>query len=228
MARTRSDTAHRKVLEAAMELVAEHGIDGTSMDAVAGRSGVSKATIYKHWKDKDALLLEMLAMLNGLKDRPAFNTGNVRADMVAVLAYRAEENKEMREQIMPHLVAYSARNVEFGQMWRNMIMEPPRRELRRLLRAGIKNRELTFRLDEDVSLALLLGPMMYWFIFLRRTSEAPKDLATSVVAAFWRAYGLPGSAIVTPTASVSNLYDPKPTSGTSAVHARRPPSGVKA
>ena len=134
------------------------------------------------------MLLEMLAVLNGLKDRPPFDSGNVRADMVAVLAYRPPENLEMRERIMPHLVAYSARNVEFGQMWRNMIMEPPRQELRRLLRAGIAKRELHSKLNEDVSLALLLGPMMYWFLFLRRTREAPKNLAVAVVAAFWKAH----------------------------------------
>jgi AcrR family transcriptional regulator len=189
MARTRSATAHRKVLDAALELVAETGIEGASMDAIAGRSGVSKATIYKHWKDKDALLLEMLEVLNGLKDRPSFDSGNVRADLVAVLAYRPAGNTEMRERILPHLVAYSANNVNFGAMWRNKVMEPPRRELRHLLREGIGKGELAASLDEDVSLALLLGPMMYWYLFLRRTSEAPKDLAQAVVDAFWRAYG---------------------------------------
>ena len=189
MARTPSATAHRKVLDAALELVAESGIEGASMDAIAGRSGVSKATIYKHWKDKDALLLEMLELANGLKDRPPFDSGNVRADMVAVLAYRPAENTEMRERILPHLVAYSANNVNFGNMWRNKVMEPPRRELRHLLRQGIGKGELTASLDEDVSLALLLGPMMYWYLFLRRTSEAPKDLARAVVDSFWRAYG---------------------------------------
>ena len=51
--------AHRKVIDAALELVADRGVDGASMDAIAARSGVSKATIYKHWEDKDALLLEM-------------------------------------------------------------------------------------------------------------------------------------------------------------------------
>jgi len=190
MARTRSDSAHRKVLEAVLELVAEYGIEGTSMDAVAGRSGVSKATIYKHWADKDALLLEMLAVMNGLTDRPPFDSGNVRSDMEDVLSYRPPENSEMRERIMPHFVAYSARNVNFGLTWRSTIMEPPRKELRRLLRAGIAKGELTSTLDEDVTLALLLGPMMYWYIFLRRTDDAPKDLARAVVDSFWRAYGL--------------------------------------
>jgi AcrR family transcriptional regulator len=210
MSRTRSDSAHRKVLEAAMELVGEHGIEGTSMDAVAGRSGVSKATIYKHWKDKDTLLLEMMAELNGLQVRPTFDSGNVRADLVDVLAYRPPENTERRERIMPHLIAYSARNVEFGQMWRNMVMEPPRRELRRLLQAGVAKSELIATLDEDLSLALLLGPMMYWFIFLRRTTEPPRDLAASVVAAFWKAHGLnrdrrPGPALSKPKPKAAGL-----------------------
>ena len=50
MARTRSASAHRKVLDAALALFAERGIEGASMDAVAEHSGVSKATIYKNSK----------------------------------------------------------------------------------------------------------------------------------------------------------------------------------
>jgi AcrR family transcriptional regulator len=190
MARTQSAIAHKKVLDAALELVGERGIEATSMDAIAARSGVSKATIYKHWKDKEALLLEMLAVLNGLNDRPPFNSGNVRNDMIAVLGYRPPGNHEMRERIMPHLIAYSASNRNFGLPWRNMIMEPPRRELRQLLRAGIANGELHPDIDEDLSLALLLGPLMYWHIFLRCSNDTPGDLPRGVVDAFWRAYGV--------------------------------------
>ena len=86
MPRTRSASAHRKVLRAALQLVAECGVESTSMDAIAGKSGVSKATIYKHWADKDALLLEMMAEVNGLHTRPVFDSGNTRADMIAVLS----------------------------------------------------------------------------------------------------------------------------------------------
>ena len=58
MARTPSKQAHNKVLEASLELFAEQGIDATSMDAISEASGVSKATIYKHWKDKGDLALK--------------------------------------------------------------------------------------------------------------------------------------------------------------------------
>jgi hypothetical protein len=136
------------------------------------------------------LLLEMLAEVNGLQKRPVFDTGDTRTDMVAVLSYKPSENANMRERIMPHLVAYSASHLDFGAAWRNMVMEPPRRELRHLMKLGIEKGELSPDLDFDLSLALLLGPMMYWFIFLKRASGDPKGLAEGVIDAFWRAFGL--------------------------------------
>src|SRR5215813_12852181 len=125
MARTRSASAHRKFLDAALELIAERGVDATSMDAIARRSGVSKATIYKHWADKDALMLEMLAFAHGLQNRPSFDSGDIRADMIAVLSYHPKDYSDVRERLMPHFMAYSATNPKFGMAWRAMVMEPP-------------------------------------------------------------------------------------------------------
>ena len=190
MARTQSASAHRKVLDAALELIAERGVNATSMDAIARKSGVSKATIYKHWADKDALLLDVMADLHELRKRPIFNSGNTRADLIGVLSYRPREKADIRARIMPHLVAYSASNASFGLAWRDMVMEPPRRELKRLLKRGIEKSELAPNLDVDLSLALLLGPIIYWHVFLRRTSDDRKGLAAGVVEAFWRAFGL--------------------------------------
>ncbi len=190
MARTRSASAHEKVIWAAAELFAERGVDGASMDAIAEESTVSKATIYKHWPDKNALLLEVLEQVNGLKARPAFDSGNIRVDITDVLAYRPTEHAELRARIMPHLMAFSAKNPDLGDLWRKRVMDPPRRELTRLLKAAIKAGQLQ-EIDVEGSLALLIGPMMYWFLFLRRSSENPRPLAESVVDTFWRAYALP-------------------------------------
>jgi AcrR family transcriptional regulator len=190
MPRTRSALAHQKVLDATLELVAESGVEGASMDAIAGRSGVSKATIYKHWPDKEALLLEAMAELHGLHARPKFDSGDIRADMVAVLAYQPSENAERRKEIAPHFMAYSARNDSFGAAWRDMVMEPPRRELKHLMTLGIKKKELTENLNLDLSLALLLGPILYWYVFLKRATHEPRELAEGVVNAFWKAFSI--------------------------------------
>jgi len=187
MARTPSASAHEKVIRAATALFAERGIEGASMDAIAEASTVSKATIYKHWSDKDALFLEVLEQINGLKARPTFDSGDIRADITAVLAYRPSEDADLRARIMPQFMAYSAKHVEFGELWRKRVMEPPRRELTRLLKAAIKTEQLQ-SMDLEFALAQLIGPILYWYIFLRRTQENPRLLAESVVDSFWRAF----------------------------------------
>jgi AcrR family transcriptional regulator len=192
VARTPSAAAHQKVLQAALELIAEHGIEGTSMDAVARESGVSKATIYKHWADKEALVLEMLAVANHLHERPEFNTGDTRGDLVDMLSYRPPDNAVVRERLLPHIVAYSARNQEFGQTWRRMVLDPAGRDMRRLIQQGIRKRELKADLDIELAIGLLFGPMLYWHIFNkdRTPQEDLRPRAEGVVDAFWKAFAV--------------------------------------
>ena len=77
-------------MDAAVQLFSERGIDSTSMDAIAEASGVSKATIYKHWQDKDALCMEVMGYLHGLDEEPpVFDSGDLRADLIALLAVSA-------------------------------------------------------------------------------------------------------------------------------------------
>jgi AcrR family transcriptional regulator len=189
MARQRSSRAHEQVIDAAIQLFAERGIDRTSMDAIAETSGVSKATIYKHWADKEALLLEVMIRISGLKERPRFNSGNPRNDLIAVLSYRPPEGRDERGQrIMPHLIAYSAHNQQFGKTWRETVMEPPRREIKQILKRAKENGDLAPDLDIDLGPALLLGPMLYNKIFGSADCRDNKKLARRVVESFWRSF----------------------------------------
>src|SRR5262245_18253582 len=103
MARPLSARAHEQVLDVALRLFAERGIDATSMDAIAEASGVSKATIYNHWQDKDALCLEVMARLHGADEEPpAFASDDIRSGIAAVLGRRpSEQRSEMQTRIMP-------------------------------------------------------------------------------------------------------------------------------
>src|SRR6185312_1808105 len=107
MARTPSQQAHASVLAAALELFGERGIDAASMDAIAEKSGVSKATIYKHWQDKDALALEALSLMFGLdEEAPKFDSGDLRQDLVDALTYQpAPERQEKKDRMMPYVMA---------------------------------------------------------------------------------------------------------------------------
>jgi AcrR family transcriptional regulator len=195
MSRPRSLRAHNRVLEATLKLFAERGIDRTSMDAVAEASGVSKATIYKHWPRKDALALEVLARLHGLDDQPpAPDSDDLRADLVAALSLRQGKRRwMMHDRMLPHFMAYAARNPAFGQAWRARVMEPPRRRLAQLLQRGIAKGQLPADLDLDLAVALMIGPMMYSHVLKTMKRKVPGDMPQCVVEAFWKAHAVRGA-----------------------------------
>ena len=188
MARGLSQHAHEKVLEAAAELFAEAGIDATSVDAIASASRVSKATIYKHWVDKEALCLEVLVHVHRLDEGPPdVDSGDLKADIVAFLAYEPPARKaEIQKRLMPHLIAYAARNEDFGRAWRVRVMERSRNGIRRLLRRGVERGTFPAVLDEDLGVALLLGPMMFRHIFGGQLDK--QWLARGAVEAYWKAH----------------------------------------
>ncbi len=198
MARTKSVKRHEDVLEAALALFVDRGIDATSMDAIAEASGVSKATIYKHWADKDALALEALSRVFGLDTpAPTFDSGDLQDDFVDALVYQpANVRPDLKARIMPHVMAYAARHREFGTQWRSQMIERPRARLTALLQRGLAQGVFVRGLDVESSLALLVGPMMYWQIFINQKNGGaiPRSLAEHVVQAFWKAHRLATSA----------------------------------
>ena len=189
MPRVRSAHAHEQVLSAAQELFSERGIDGASMDAIAETSGVSKATIYKHWPDKDALCLEVLYRLKN--QIPIFETDDLRADLTALLNYEVKEQKSAAHaRLMQHLHAYAAKNHAFAMALRARIMEPPVNRITELLKRGLHEGSLRSDLEISVGIALLLGPMMYRYVTSVTGKPIPQNLAEQVADAFWRAYGV--------------------------------------
>ncbi len=191
MSRGLSARAHSKVLESATQLFAGRGIDATSVDAIAAASGVSKATIYKHWADKDALCLEVMQYVHELDDGPPeVDSGDLRADLVAFLKYEPSRKKAaIIKKLTPHLIAYSARNEEFGRAWKTRVMERARTCLKMLLRRGATRGVFPAVLDEDLGVALLLGPMLYRHIF---GSAVSLDwLVEGTVDSFWKAHARP-------------------------------------
>lgn len=191
MVRPRSPEAHEKVVKAALALFGERGIDATSMDAIARASGASKATIYKHWADKEALLMEVMLQVHGLGAEPEnVDTGDLERDLAMVLSRKPPGKfEEARTRIMPALIAYSAAHREFAKAWRHRVMEPPRQSVMRILRRGIERGLLKPDLDLELAMALLLGPVLYEKIFegrLRRRDA--KDIGPETAEAFFRAF----------------------------------------
>ena len=160
------------------------------MDAIAQHSGVSKATIYNHWPDKEALLMEVMIMTHGLdRQRDDIDSGDLQKDLTAVLTSRLPDQFEAaRTRLTPSLIAYSAVHPEFGKAWRRRVTEPPRECIKKILRRGIRQSLLPRNLDLDASVALLLGPLLYEHIFNKESQVKPLNIGPKAAAAFCRAF----------------------------------------
>ncbi|HEU4429507.1 MAG TPA: helix-turn-helix domain-containing protein, partial [Myxococcota bacterium] len=80
--RPRSGEAHRAILDATLELLQEVGFSALTMEGVASRAGVGKATIYRRWTSKLPLVVEAFGQLPAFED---VDTGTLAGDLKAML-----------------------------------------------------------------------------------------------------------------------------------------------
>ncbi|MEU7591308.1 TetR/AcrR family transcriptional regulator [Micromonospora sp. NPDC049230] len=156
--RPRSLRADEAIVEAALDLLAEGStIEALSIEAIAARAGVGKATIYRRWAGKDALLLDALRRLKGIMAQPAGHS--VRDDLVLLVGAIGKNIDPRAAKIMPCLVPAVNRSPDQYQLYQNIIA--PRRQLMRdVLRRGIDEGLLRPDIDLEVTMALLTGPML--------------------------------------------------------------------
>ncbi|MFY1683925.1 TetR/AcrR family transcriptional regulator [Micromonospora sp.] len=156
--RPRSIRADEAIIEATLDLLAEGStIETLSIEAIATRAGVGKATIYRRWPGKDALLLDALRRLKGVVAQPAGHS--VRDDLVLLVGAVGHNIDPRAERIMPCLVPEVNRSPDHFQLYQNII-EPRRKIMREVLRRGVAAGELRADLDIEVAMALLTGPML--------------------------------------------------------------------
>ncbi|MER6594388.1 TetR/AcrR family transcriptional regulator [Micromonospora purpureochromogenes] len=156
--RPRSVRADEAIIEATLDLLAEGStIEALSIEAIASRAGVGKATIYRRWPGKDALLLDALRRLKGILPQPAGHS--VRDDLVLIVGAVGHNIDPRAAKIMPCLVPEVNRSPDHFQLYQNII-EPRRQLMREVLRRGIRAGELRADLDVEVTMALLTGPML--------------------------------------------------------------------
>ncbi|MEV0810014.1 TetR/AcrR family transcriptional regulator [Micromonospora sp. NPDC050200] len=156
--RPRSIRADEAIIEATLDLLAEGStVEALSIEAIATRAGVGKATIYRRWPGKDALLLDALRRLKGILPQPAGHS--VRDDLVLLVGAVGQHIDPRAAKIMPCLVPEVNRRPDHFQLYQNII-EPRRQLMREVLRRGIRTGELRADLDVEVTMALLTGPIL--------------------------------------------------------------------
>jgi len=155
--RPRSEEADRAILAAATELLAEGGLAGMSMEEVAARAGVSKATIYRRWPSRGALALDAF-LAEFTQQQPLPDTGTFRGDLLAALrGWIRSVTRTPAGRMLAGLVAEVQRDPALAAAWREHVFEPLRAQNTILVRRAIDRGEISPDADPDVILDMMFG-----------------------------------------------------------------------
>ena len=157
--RPRSAQAHEAILAAALELALEGGLAGMTMEKVAARAGAGKATIYRRWDTKQALMADALRSIAA--DIQAPDTGSLRGDFLGLAAQAMGANAPGALRLMPRLMSEAAEDPELFAACRAVLVDPRRAQLREVLRRGVERGELRADLDLELAIDGLIGPIIY-------------------------------------------------------------------
>jgi AcrR family transcriptional regulator len=155
--RPRSERSHRAILEAANEILEERGFEDLTMDEVAQRGGVSKATIYRWWPTKGMLVFEAFTT-NFLGSQPTPDTGSLRGDLLAALRNWIRTVKgTVTGRTLAGLIAEVQRDPELAEIWRERFVTRVRAQHRVMVDRASERGEISASVDPDVILDLLFG-----------------------------------------------------------------------
>ena len=160
--RPRSEKAHKAILDAAAELLLARGLSAVSMDAVAERAGVSKATIYRWWPTKETLALDALYTEWATVGPSPRDTGSLRGDLLALLRPWARlTSSRPYGRVIAALITEAQTDPVFATEYRQRVVEPRRDQARAIFRRAIERGEIPPHTNIEVALDLLYGPLYH-------------------------------------------------------------------
>lgn len=175
--RPRSAEADRAIIDAVLQLVADHGFDGLSVEGVAAVAGVGKGTIYRRWPNKEAMLIDALASVS--EDLPEFpHDQSARDGLVALVdVIRLSTQNTPAGQLLPRVMASMKQYPEVMKEYRSRVVERRGAVMRELIQRGIDSGEFRADLDIETAVTLLVGPILY-VVMMRTTTVAPDRAAS--------------------------------------------------
>jgi len=126
LGRKRDHTRDPEILDAALEVLAEVGYDGMTMDMVAVRAKAGKATLYRRWPSKAELVLDaVVRMKRGQVDLDRLpDTGTLRGDLIAIIKPQSIEEAERKLKVMAGLASMLAHDRGLAEAVNAAIVEP--------------------------------------------------------------------------------------------------------
>ena len=160
--RPRSERAHKAILEAAAELLLARGLSAVSMDSIAERAGVSKATIYRWWPTKETLALDALYTEWATVQPYPRDTGSLRGDLHSLLRpwVRLVQSRPYA-RVIAALLTEVHTDPTFAAEYHHRLVQPRRDQIRALLSRAIERGEIPASTNIEEAVDLIYGPLWH-------------------------------------------------------------------
>jgi len=159
--RPRDEEVRKRILDSAAKLLEELCFEDITVDAIAEQSGAGKATIYRWWPNKAAVLIEAFRERIS-RELPFPNTGDFRQDVRHQLQIFTEIIYwGRRGKVFRSFIAAAQDDPEVAKAYRELWIRPRRAEARKLFERYIAEGVADADLDPDLAVEMLFAPLYY-------------------------------------------------------------------
>jgi AcrR family transcriptional regulator len=179
LGRKRDHSRDAEILDAALEVLAETGYDGMTIDMVAARAKAGKATLYRRWASKGELVIDAVACMKTVDIATLPDTGTLRGDLVAMIKPHSIEDSERKLHIMAGLMSMLSRDPQLADAAYAAIIEPRAAANRFLLRRAMERGEIPA--DADIETLSLVSQSMAYHRTLILRKPVDREFLLSIV-----------------------------------------------
>ena len=164
----RIERSRAVILQAVLEELSELGYGALTIESAARRAGVGKATIYRHWPDKLALIADAFKLLQQQRD-PELATGSPREKLERILRHVADVVADSPfSACLPALIEGAERD-RAVRRFHHRFQAAARKPTIELISRGIATGDFPHRIDPEIAAFALLGAIF----FCRLMTDAP-------------------------------------------------------
>ena len=181
LGRKRDHSRDPEILDAALEVLAEEGYDGMTIDMVAARARAGKATLYRRWPSKAELVLDAVACMKkaDLEREALPDTGTLRGDLIAMIKAPSLRDAAKKLQIMAGVVSMLSRAPELAEAARAAIVEPRVAANRFLMNRAVERGEISA--EHDIETVALVTPSMVAYRVLMTGEPVTREFLVSLI-----------------------------------------------
>jgi AcrR family transcriptional regulator len=167
---------------AVFEELAAVGYARMSIEGIARRAGVGKTAVYRRWKSKLHLVLDVVSAL-AVMGLPAPDTGSLESDLRLLYEVTSRALRHpVASQIIPDLQAEAARNPEIDEAMQKTLREGQESVALKILVAAEQRGEIREGFDDELALDVISGPL-YWRSVVIRSPKLPKGYLDALARA---------------------------------------------